>query len=323
MIVHSDFKPAWWLPGPHGQTLWPNKIRRRPKVELIRERFELPDGDFIDTDWTSESHGPIVIVLHGLEGSTRSGYAAGILHQIHKRGWRGLFMYQRSCSGVPNRLPRRYHAGETTDLVTLIEILEKREPTTPIAVVGYSLGGNILLKWLGEMQTPPRQLAAAVAVSVPFDLSKATERLTQGFSKVYQFAMLKKMQRSIKRKYLHRQTEYNIRKIVRLKTLREIDRAFTAPLHGFRDVNEYYDKNSSINHLRNIRFPTLILHSYDDPFITSDAVPSPDKISPQVTLELSHAGGHVGFVHGSPLKPRYWLEERIPNYLSQRFKMHT
>ncbi len=320
MIINSDFKPAWWLLGPHFQTLWPNSARRRLSVNLIRERFELPDGDFIDTDWTTDSRRPIVIILHGLEGSTQSAYATGMLNAIHENGWRGLFMYQRSCSGVPNRLDRRYHAGETNDLNTLFKILSKREPDTPISIVGYSLGGNILLKWLAEQQPIPRQLAAVVAVSVPFDLFKVTERLSRGFSKIYQFVMLKKMQKSLKDKYRNRQTKLNLEHILKQKTLRDFDDVFTAPIHGFKNVDDYYQQSSSRQYLKNIRFPTLILHSTNDPFMTRDAIPTADELSSHITLELSRAGGHVGFVHGSPIRPRFWLEERIPKYLAERIQ---
>ncbi len=318
MIIKSKFRPAWWLLGPHVQTLWPNRIRRKPRVKLHHERFELPDGDFIDTEWTSRKEGPIVIILHGLEGSTKSSYAAGMLNTVHKRGWRGAFMYQRSCSGVPNRLHRRYHAGETNDLNTVISVITRREPHTPIMIVGYSLGGNILLKWLGETKVLPTQLAGVAAVSVPFDLHISTDRLNTGFSQLYQFAMLKKMQRSIKRKYRHQHTNINLKEIMKLKTLRELDRDFTAPVHGFKDIDEYYRIASSRSYLKHIDFPTLILHADDDPFMTKQAVPTLDELSSKVTLELTSAGGHVGFVHGHPWRPKYYLEERIPSYFQTR-----
>lgn len=323
MIFKSSFKPAWWLKNAHGQTLWPNRIRRGRKVKLIRQRFELNDGDFLDTEWTPGSSGPIILILHGLEGSTRSGYAVRIMRQIHKRGWRGAFMYYRSCSGEPNRLHRRYHAGDTADLTTFLNIIKQREPDTPIGIVGYSLGGNVLLKWLAESQQIPSTVAAAVAVSVPFELHKVNDRLTHGFSRVYQAAMRNKMQRSIKEKYaLRTNTGLNIDAIVQMKTFREIDEAFTAPVHGFSNVDEYYLKNSSRYTLKDIKFPTLVLHACDDPFMTMDAVPSSDELSNKITFELSEYGGHVGFVYGNPWRPRYYLEERIPNYLENRIRTH-
>ena len=318
----SSFKPAWWLKNAHGQTLWPNRIKKGRKLKLIRQRFELPDGDFIDTEWTPGNKGPIVLILHGLEGSTRSGYAVRLMRQVHKRGWRGVFLYYRSCSGEPNRLHKRYHAGSCEDVSTIIDIIHEREPDTPVAIVGYSLGGNVLLKWLARTENVPKQVAAAIAVSVPFELHKVNERLTQGFSKVYQAAMRNKMQRSIKTKYSQREHELDIDHIVNMKTFAEIDEAFTAPVHGYQNVEDYYQDNSSRYTLHKIKFPTLILHACDDPFMTEDAIPKKEELSDQITFELSEFGGHVGFVYGHPWKPRYYLEERIPQYIEHRIRSH-
>src|SRR3990167_580396 len=177
----NQFKPAWWLPNSHLQTLWPAICRKRKKLSLQRERFELPDGDFIDLDWLKKDQsGPLVLILHGFEGSVESHYAAGILQTLNRKGWRGVFMHFRGCSGEHNRLPRGYHSGDTHDVRYVIQTIRKREPKTPIAAVGYSLGGNVLLKWLGETgeQNP---LKAAIAISVPFELHKAAARIQQGF----------------------------------------------------------------------------------------------------------------------------------------------
>jgi predicted alpha/beta-fold hydrolase len=202
----------------------------------------------------------------------------------------------------------------------MIEILTQREPDTPISIIGYSLGGNILLKWLGETENYPEKLTACAAVSVPFDLHKVTHRLSTGFSRVYQFAMLKKMQRSIRQKYASISCELDIEEIVRMKTFREVDHAFTAPVHGFEGVDDYYEKTSSRGFLKHVDFPTLILHASDDPFMTEDTVPEEHELSEHITLELAHKGGHVGFVHGTPWRPRYYLEERIPRYIAKRLR---
>ena len=191
MITTSRFKPAWWLPGPHLQTLWPNLLRH-PRIAVRRERLELPDGDFLDLDWSTGSSGPLVVILHGLEGSSRSPYAAGLLNALQRRGWRGVVMHARGCSGEPNRLPRGYHAGDTADLDYCVRELRRREPHTPLAVVGYSLGGSVLLNWLAETSVP-RDIAAAVAVSVPFRLEDTAERLQRGFSRLYQRALLRSL----------------------------------------------------------------------------------------------------------------------------------
>lgn len=323
MIVNSPFKPAWWLPGGHLQTLWPNLLRKRPRLGLVRERFELPDGDFVDLDWTTGTSGPLVLILHGLEGCSASPYAAGILRTLHDNGMRAVLMHFRGCSGEPNRLDRSYHSGETEDLHTVVHLLHTRMPHAPLAAIGYSLGGNVLLKWLGE-QGAEAPLAAAVAVSVPFDLHRAARRLERGFSRLYQSVLLRSLRRSVARKFRHRACPFALNEALQTRSLREFDTKVTAPLHGFADADDYYTRSSCAQYLRGIRVPTLILHALDDVFMTADAVPSPEALSDSVTLELSASGGHVGFVAGPwSWRPQYWLEERIPAYLRSAMKEAT
>ncbi|HSD96555.1 MAG TPA: hydrolase [Sulfuricaulis sp.] len=311
------FKAAWWCRGPHGQTLWARLARRPPHVALWRERLELPDGDFIDLDWTEKGSGPIVIVLHGLEGSSDSPYARGLLRAIERRGWRGVVMHFRGCSGEPNRLARSYHSGDTGDLTFLVTTLRRREPRAPLAAVGFSLGGNVLLKWLGKAGgvTP---LHAAVAVSVPFVLHGAADRLQQGFSRLYQWQLLRSLRHTVEAKQRHMELPLKIRDLSALKNFRDFDENVTAPLHGFDSADHYYTVSSSRQYLGEITVPTLLLHARDDPFMTASAIPRPDELSESVTLELSPHGGHVGFVAGIwPWRPRYWLDERIPAYLAR------
>ena len=310
------FKAAWWCRGPHGQTLWARLVRRPPHVALRRERLELPDGDFIDLDWTEKGSGPIVIVLHGLEGSSDSPYARGLLQAIEHRGWRGVVMHFRGCSGEPNRLARSYHSGDTGDLDFLVATLRRREPRAPLATVGFSLGGNVLLKWLGKAGSVA-PLHAAVAVSVPFVLHGAAERLQQGFSRVYQWQLLRSVRHTVNAKRRHMELPLKSRDLSALKNFRDFDEHITAPLHGFDSADHYYTVSSSRQYLGGITVPTLLLHARDDPFMTESAIPRPDELSESVTLELSPHGGHVGFVAGTwPWRPRYWLDERIPAYLA-------
>lgn len=290
-------------------------MRRTPDLTLRRERLELPDGDFLDLDWTDNADGPIVLVLHGLEGSSNSKYARGLLAAVRRRGWRGVVMHFRGCSGIPNRLPRSYHSGETGDLAHVVEELRRREPATALAVVGYSLGGNVLLKWLGETgATAP--LAAAVAVSPPFVLSRAADRLERGFSRVYQWALLRRLRASVMAKLVYTPLPFDGQTLVGFHTFRQFDEHVTAPLHGFRGAEDYYTRSSCRQFLRGIAVPTLIVHARDDPFTTEEAIPAAHELAPSVTLELYAHGGHVGFVAGVlPWRARYWLEERIPGYL--------
>lgn len=315
---HSDFKAAWWLQNPHLQTLWSTLCRRPIKnLRIIRERFELPDGDFIDLDWVGKGKGPIVIILHGLEGSIDSAYAKGMLNAIQCQGWRGVFMHFRCCSGEPNRLSRMYHSGETGDIETVVNALSQREPETPMAAIGFSLGANVLLKWLGETSRKNR-LKAAVAISAPFDLSKSVNRVNQGFSRIYQWYLLKSLHKKIQFKFKTQTAPIPIPPLSELRTLRDFDEHVTAPLHGFSNAEAYYTASSSRQYLSSIAVPTLLLQSKDDPFMTEDLLPTSKELSSQVEFELMEKGGHVGFISGPlPWRAQYWLDKRVPQYLKK------
>ena len=316
MITSSQFKPACWLPGTHAQTLWPSLIRRPVGIELTTERLTLPDGDFIDLAWTKGNSDKIVIVLHGLEGSIDSSYARGMLAAIHKKGWRGVFMHFRGCSGEHNLMDRSYHSGETGDLRFLVETLRKRHPDATLVAVGYSLGGNALLKYLGEYKDDS-QLKAATAVSVSYLLSNSATKLEKGFSRLYQRHLLNRLMDKTLSKFQDRQAPVDIANINKLNTFKSFDHHITAPIHGFKSGDDYYEQSSSRQYLYKITTPTLLIHSRDDPFMSVDAIPNQDDLSESVTLELSNYGGHVGFVSGNtPWNVIYWLEERIPEFLS-------
>ncbi len=319
--VAPQFSPAWWLPGPHLQTLWPTLCRRELKsIVLKRERFELEDGDFLDLDWTDQKEGPIVLILHGLEGSIHSPYAKGMLHAVQQRGWRGVFMHFRGCSGEMNRHPQSYHSGETKDVARLVDLLQKREKCQQIAAVGFSLGGNVLLKWLGELGKDS-PLCAAVGISVPFELSKTATRIQRGFSRVYQRHFMRTLCQKVRDKFEHQSPPIELPELGELRSLREFDDRITAPLHGFLGAEDYYQKSSSRQFLKKIAIPTLLLQAKDDPFMTTDLLPDPGELSPHVTLELTEQGGHVGFVGGKlPWRAEYWLEQRVPEFLLEHLK---
>lgn len=312
----SGFRRAWWLPSAHLQTVWQTLFRAGPRPPVTPERLELPDGDFLDLAWSGDGTGPIVVLLHGLEGCVDSPYARGMLEALRRRGWRGLLMHFRGCSGEPNRLDRSYHSGDTADLDHLVRTLRAREPECPLALVGYSLGGNVLLKWLAE--TGARApAAAAAAVSVPFLLGHVAERLEHGASRLYQWWLLRSMRARIRRKFARRPAPFDLERIHTWRTFRSFDDHVTAPLHGFADAEDYYRRASSRPLLRHVRVPTLIVHARDDPFMSPEVVPGPEDLSASTVLELSEHGGHVGFVAGRiPGRARYWLEERIPGFLA-------
>lgn len=321
-MSHQPFKPAWWLKNSHFQTIWPVLLRKTVKnLPLSYERLELPDGDFLDLAWLGKGDvgRPLVIMLHGFEGSIHSHYATNMLKEVGKQGWRGVFMHFRGCSGEPNRLPRSYHSGETTDLAYLVEVLRSREPDTRLAAIGYSLGGNVLLKWLGETGEA-NPLSAAVAVSVPYELHKAADRIQVGFSRFYQWYFLKGLRQRLNEKFKQVQTPIDISIIGKARTIRDFDNGYTAPLHGFDSADHYYAISSSRQYLKNIAVPTLLVHAKDDPFMTKDVLPLPHELSDKVQLEVSETGGHVGFVMGRfPWKPEYWLEKRVPAFFKEQF----
>lgn len=319
----SDFEPAWWLNNRHLQTIVPNTFRPQPKLTVRRERVELPDGDFVDADWTTGTQGPIVVLLHGLEGSIKSRYAGWMLKRLHDAGYRGVVLHFRGCSGELNRKAQGYHSGHTADFNFFIHELKQREPSTPLAALGYSLGGNALLKWLGD--NPDQTLIeTGVAVSVPFDLKACSTTVNIGFAKIYQYHLLKRMLQTAKHKQALIHAAGLNPDLASLRSFHDFDDALTAPLHGFTDAEHYYRECSSRPRMRNIRTPTLVLHAEDDPFMTPDTPPSSEELSPAVTLELSPNGGHVGFVSGRwPWKPEYWLETRIMAHFEEHFAAAT
>lgn len=318
MIVTSQFRPAFWLRGPHRQTLFAARCRPTPALTIDHESWHLPDGDVIDLAWLPDRaqppDTPVVVVLHGLTGSIDSSYARGLLRQVRARGWRGLLMHFRGAGPRPNRLPQGYHSGDTADIGRLLRRLREDYPSAPLFAAGYSLGGNVLLKYLGE-QGDAAPLNAAVAVSVPFDLDRCATAINRGLSRAYQAHLLTHMRAEIRRKADIVARALTLPDLDTLRDFRAFDDAVTAPLNGFADAADYYARCSSRPFLRYIRVPTLILHAADDPFMHPDVVPQAGELAPCVRLELSAHGGHVGFVAGDRFsRPRYWLEDRIPRF---------
>ena len=225
-------------------------------------------------------------------------------------------MHFRGCSGEHNLKDRSYHSGETGDLRFLVKTLRERHPEATLVAVGYSLGGNALLKYLGEYKDDS-QLKAAVTVSVPYLLSNSAAKLEKGFSRIYQRHLLNRLVNKTLSKFQDRQAPVDIANINKLNTFKSFDHHITAPIHGFKSSDDYYEQSSSRQYLDKITTPTLLIHSRDDPFMSVNAIPRQDDLSESVTLELSNHGGHVGFVSGNtPWNAIYWLEERIPEFLS-------
>lgn len=320
-IVASAFRPHPLLSSAHAQTIIPSILRPRADVVLRRERLELPDGDFVDLGWGGDEHrdGPIAVMVHGLGGGLESKYLRGLAWKLVARGWRVCGLQLRGAGRDANRLPRAYHQGDTADLRYLWQLLRKREPRTFVATVGWSLGGNITLKALGE-EGEAAATDVVCAVSVPFRLRECAVHLKTGFARVYQNDLLSGLKDMVRRKHAAQPVRRpaNFQKAMAARDFFEFDNAFTAPLNGFADAEDYYARATCRPVLKDIRRPTLVLHAADDPFMSADVLPDERELSPHVTIELSGKGGHVGFVSAGALGiPRSWSEWHVVECLTR------
>lgn len=319
--ARARFRPAWWLRNPHAQTLAGKYLRPDAALPLERRRIDTPDGDFLDLDFAPEPapRSPLVVVLHGLEGSTRRKYVSLMLRELFDRGLRGVGMNFRGCGGEPNRVARCYHSGDTGDLAHVVARLRHRYPGRPIGAAGFSLGGNVLLKYLGE-RGDRAVIAAAVAVSVPFDLPGSAERLSSGvMRRTYGALFLRSLQRKVGAKRHLLNGEADVDRALAARTLRDFDEAFTAPLHGFSGADDYYARSDVRRHLVRIRVPVLLLQARDDPFLPRGATPEALVASnPYLATAFTDRGGHLGFVEGAlPWRPRFWAEREAARYLAR------
>jgi len=317
------FKPAWWLPGPHLQTLGARMLRPRRGVAFRRERWTTPDGDFLDLDFAAGEDlrdDVLVLLLHGLEGSAHSGYSYQILRRLLDHGIAGVGLNFRSCSGELNRGRRLYHSGETSDLAWVVDRLREENPGRRLAVVGVSLGGNVLLKHLGERGSSA-ELAAAAAWSVPFDLAAGARFMERGFARQYVGRLLRSLKSKVRTRAGEIGQHIDLERSLRARTFWEFDDAATAPLHGFDGADDYYRQSSSAAFIPTITVPTLVIHSRDDPFLPAHAIPEKAMHSnPAVTPVIPDHGGHVGFVSGGvPFLPHFWAEDLIARWLVDGF----
>jgi len=320
-IIKSSFRVPSWAKNRHVQTIWPRFIQKRLPLKYSMERLTLPDDDFVDVAWGPKPAEPsgIIVMFHGLEGSIRSHYANDMMANLSVNGWQVVMMHYRGCSGVPNLKPRGYHSGETGDPSFFLDWLNQKFPQLPKVAVGFSLGGNMLLKLLGE-NPAQKWLNAAIAISSPLKLSECAKSINHGFSRVYQKYLLNSIKTTLRKKM----SFIDYRKLIQLTSddvdsitsFAQFDEKVTAPLHGFEDANDYYEKCSAYHFLSAIHCPTLVLHSIDDPFMNHLVVPKEEELARNVTLELSERGGHVGFMQGSVFSPKVWLHERVKRYVS-------
>jgi predicted alpha/beta-fold hydrolase len=323
--MHADFSPAWFLPGPHLQTIWGRIARPRKLVQFRREVLETPDGDELVLDHLDAPTPPPIhfILLHGLEGSSYSVYMQGVMAVIARHGFSATAMNFRSCARdphrmlhmLPNRRPRFYHSGETGDLDFLVRTLAARHPDRRFAAFGASLGGNVLLKWLGEH---PEQttVAAAATLSTPYDLGEGARLLEQtAAGRLYVGQFLATLKKKIQRADIT--PLIDVPKALRAKTFTQFDEVATGPLHGFSGAEDYYTRSSSIHFVGRITTPTLALSAADDPFLPADVLPrAQEAASSAVDFRITKTGGHVGFITGdAPWRLRYWAEELVVQWL--------
>jgi predicted alpha/beta-fold hydrolase len=342
----DSFIPAWWLPGRHAQTIGARATRSRRGVRLVRERLTAPDGDFLDLDWAETPAGrltgaPLTVVLHGLEGSAASGYSLETYRQLAGRGVAAVGLNFRSCSGELNHAARLYHSGETGDLRYVIGVLARRFPGRPLAAVGFSLGGNVLLKYLGEegqerqkrqgrQERQERQegqseagegygaIVAAAAVSVPYDLAAGAAYTERGVARAYVWRLLRSLKRKVRARAGTLGDRIDLKRALGARTFREFDDAATAPLHGFAGADDYYRRSSSAAYLDGIRVPTRLIHAADDPFLPAEAFPR-DAAARNPALDpcFTRRGGHVGFVSGPPWRRVYWAERMAAEHVAR------
>jgi predicted alpha/beta-fold hydrolase len=300
--------------------------RQPAQLERTRERLWLEDGDFLDLDWhgPQRADAPLVLVLHGLTGSSSSLSVLALQQPLATQGCPSEALNGRGCSGEPNLLARGYHSGASEDLAETVRHLRAQRPMAPLYAVGYSLGGNVLLKYLGESGADS-QLQGAAAVSVPFRLDQCADRIGLGFSRVYQSHFMREMVAYVKDKqrlFAHQGMSDRLSTLEKLgpldnmRTFWDFDGRITAPLHGYTDAQDYYRRASSRYFLGRITTPTLLIQAADDPFVFAHSLPEADELSPSTEFELHAHGGHVGFVEGTLRRPGYYLERRIPQWLA-------
>lgn len=318
----GEYRGPWWLPGGHAQTIYPYFLPRAT-VAYRRERVATPDGDFWEFDWADASGSdpgapatPLIVLFHGLEGSSGSHYARALMAAAGTLGWRGVIPHFRGCGGELNHRPRAYHSGDHEEVGAMLAAIGVRMPSaTTVCAVGVSLGGSALLNWLGRMGAAAgRTVSAAAAVSTPLDLTAAGKAIGEGLNRIYTrhfLATLIPKAMAMARRFPGTLDEEAIR---RVRTMYDFDDAVTAPLHGFGGAADYWHRASSKPWLRELAVPTLVLNATNDPFVPAASLPGPGEASHHVVLEQPATGGHSGFV-ARPFPGRHdWLPRRLLDF---------
>lgn len=333
MPMAQPYRAPFWLPGAHLQTLWPALLAPRPEVTWRRERWDTPDGDFVEVDFEAQNDSnpslagpgatpsriPLLVLFHGLEGNSRRPYARALMAATRELGWRGLVVHFRGCGGSLNRAPRAYHSGDSAEIDWMLRRLRRDHPVAPIIAVGVSLGGNALLKWLGEQGAAARRIIdAATAVCPPQDLHAGAVSLSKGINRIYTEYFLRTLRPKALAMALEHPGLIDTDRVSRARTFFDFDDAVTAPLHGFADCFDYWQRSSCRQFLSGIRLPTLIVNALNDPFVPAACLATQAEVSADVVLDYSGGGGHVGFATGGPPGSLAWLPSRIIAFAQSR-----
>ena len=311
--MNTEYRPSPIFRNPHLQTTLPTLFRKRYGVRYARERIDTPDGDFLDLDWSTTGSRQVCIVLHGLEGCSKSVCVLGMVRALNRQGIDVLALNYRGCSGVMNSKPHFYHSGLTSDLHTVVTHLERQCSYPQIFLIGFSIGGNILLKYLGEQGAEVnKKITRAVAISTPIDLASCTARLSSPGNRIYMQRFLYSFYRKLKQKQKQFPGQIDLSGFGKIKNFQQFDDRYTAPSFGYRSADEYWQQNSGRHFLPNIQVPTLVLSSRDDPFLGDDCYMEVDN--PVIDTLFSEFGGHVGFISFGQ-RGQYWSESTALRYL--------
>ena len=315
----SPYTSPWWLPGGHTQTLYA-LLRKGVRVPLQRERIDTPDGDFVDFDWlhpAPSASAPLLVLFHGLEGSSASHYARSLLAACSHAGWHAVLPHFRGCSGTPNRLTRAYHSGDSDEIDWMLRTVRARHPQRPLYAVGVSLGGNALLKWLGEREEDAARLThGAAAICPPLDLTLCGTALGRGFNRLYTRHFLRTLKPKAMAKLAHAPGLFDAAALHAARSLYGFDDVYTAPAHGFANAADYWRRASSRPWLRHIKTPTLLLTAANDPFVPPAALPAAHELAPALRHEHLASGGHVGFLAAPWPGHLSWLPQRMLHHFT-------
>jgi uncharacterized protein len=318
-LLASTYRSYPALSNPHLQTIFPTLFRHRPRLALTKERLELPDGDFLDLEWNRRpTQQALAILTHGLEGSSHAVYMRCMARALLSEGFDVLLWNLRGCSGEPNRLPHAYHSGKSEDLRYVIAHALTTTSYRKIALIGFSIGGNITLKYLGEEgSTLSPRIQAAISLSAPLDLKSSAEELAKPHNKIYLFRFLHTLKAAIREKSRRFPDKLSAQNLSAIRNFYDFDTQYTAPLHGFASAEDYWEKASSLPLLNSIKCPALLISAQDDPFLSKESFPTSLANShPHLFLDSPDHGGHVGFL-SSPLGKLYWSERRTLAFLAE------